>query len=140
MSEASTPTVRFVPGAPPPSAPSKSQKKKRSGKGKTGAGASEEHVEVPDATSAALIEKAPEQSDIKEGAVAPDLVVEPEIGIPKLPEDDIGVVLSPIVDIVSKRLKATAKKIVSGIASTRCLSQYAHQLVYAFCVWPQSIP
>ena len=62
-----TVTPRVVPGAPPPAPVSKSQKKKRKGGAKTKeeseAGS---HVAVPDTTSAALIEEAPKQSDVKD--------------------------------------------------------------------------
>jgi hypothetical protein len=98
---------RVVPGAPPPTPLSKSQKKKRKAK-KTG---DAEELTIPDSASAALIEKAPEPVDVQEGAVAPELVakVEPPS---TTPEEEISYKPSPIVELINKRLKATAKKIV----------------------------
>ena len=107
-----TVTPRVVPGAPPPAPVSKSQKKKRKGGAKTKeeseAGS---HVAVPDTTSAALIEEAPKQSDVKEGVVAPQLVVQPSEGEAATPVGDQKP--TPIVDMLNKRLKANGKKIVS---------------------------
>jgi len=106
---------RIVPGAPPPVALSKSQKKKRRVKGR-----SEEDVSspttghasgtpVPDAT---FTEKSP-VSDTQEGALAPEPVSRSGSQAPLLPEEDVLLKHSPIVDLVNKRLKATTKKIVS---------------------------
>ncbi|THV05122.1 hypothetical protein K435DRAFT_961506 [Dendrothele bispora CBS 962.96] len=67
------PTQRIVPGAPPPPPSTKSQKKKR--KAKTKPEESDAPVSIPDSTAAALVEKAPEPDDVKQGSVAPDLVV-----------------------------------------------------------------
>lgn len=105
MSEA-----RIIPGAPPPPPLTKSQLKK---KRKTKAKATEPSpVEIADSTAAALVEKAPEATDIKEGAVAPDLVAQVSQSESQT-VDDASLTLSPIVDLVNKRLKATNKKIVS---------------------------
>lgn len=67
---------------------------------------------VLESSSAALIEKAPEASEIQAGAVAPDLVVQPEPETAPVAEEDIVLKLSPIVDLIHKRLKVTSKKIV----------------------------
>ena len=74
---------------------------------------------MPDAAAAALIETAPTETDVKEGAVAAELIAAPETPAPRevspLPEDGSvvgGVRSSPIVEMLSKRLKATGKKIV----------------------------
>ncbi|KAI0743781.1 hypothetical protein C8Q80DRAFT_860101 [Daedaleopsis nitida] len=99
-------TPRIVPGAPPPPPLSKSQKKKR----KTGKSKEESetgsHVAVPDPTTAALIEKAPDESDVKGGVVAPQLVAQPS----EAPSLDIKP--SPVVDLLNKRIKANNKKII----------------------------
>ncbi|KAL0956683.1 hypothetical protein HGRIS_002811 [Hohenbuehelia grisea] len=103
---------RVVPGAPPPAPLSKNQKKKRKTKAKGDDGV-DAPVAVPDSTSAALIEKAPEIEDVKEGSVAPELVAQP------LDDDDL-LKSSPIVELVNKRFRATNKKIqrISVYAST----------------------
>jgi hypothetical protein len=109
------PPQRVVPGAPPPTPLSKSQKKKRKAK-KTGD--AEEPLTIPDSTSAALIEKAPEPSELQGDAVAPELVakVEPSSSTP---DDEAFYKPSPIVELINKRLKATAKKIVFLTLSPR---------------------
>ncbi|RDB16820.1 hypothetical protein Hypma_002371 [Hypsizygus marmoreus] len=113
-------TQRFVPGAPPPVALSKSQKKKRKGKKPADESTPDSPVAVPDAVSAALIEQAPEASDIREGSVAAELVAQPEVQASPLPEEEVLLKPSPIVDLIHKRLKATTKKIsrISIYAST----------------------
>ncbi len=108
-----TPTIRLVPGAPPPPA-SKTQKKKRKTTKKQ-SGQPEEQVVVPDAHTSALIEHAPSVDDIKEGTVAPELVAQPSESARDLsPGPDE--LLSPIVDMLNKRLKATNKKIVRMVS------------------------
>ncbi|KAF5348723.1 hypothetical protein D9758_006791 [Tetrapyrgos nigripes] len=105
-------TQRIIPGAPPPSALSKSQlKKKRKTKAK--ADDSEAPVSIPDTTSAALVEKAPEPEEVKKGAVAPELVAQPEPPVRKEAKS------SPIVELVNKRIKATNKKLmrITGYAT-----------------------
>ncbi|TFK54356.1 hypothetical protein OE88DRAFT_1717542 [Heliocybe sulcata] len=98
---------RIVPGAPPPAPLSKTQKKKRKAAKKPGDATAESPVvAIPDATAAALTEKAPEESDIKEGAVAPELVAKPESEAPQS-EFKPG----PSVELTQKRLKAVGKKI-----------------------------
>ncbi|KAI0371149.1 hypothetical protein BV20DRAFT_965824 [Pilatotrama ljubarskyi] len=107
MPETITTTPRVVPGAPPPPPPSKSQKKKRKTAKTKEASEPDAHVVVPDTTTAALIEKAPEEKDIKEGTVAPELVAQTSEGS----GTSVELKLSPIVDMLSKRLKANGKKI-----------------------------
>jgi len=113
---------RIVPGAPPPAPLTKNQKKKRKGKGKSD---QDEAASIPDTTSAALIEKAPEPSDIQEGAVAPELIARSESQAP-IPEDDLLLKLSPIVDLVHKRLKATTKKIVSAYSRSSSCNLFSY--------------
>ncbi|CAA7260598.1 unnamed protein product [Cyclocybe aegerita] len=110
---------RIVPGAPPPEPLSKSQKKKRKAKGKSDHG-DETSPSVPDPTSAALIEKAPEAAEVAEGSPAPELIAMSESQAPPLPEEDLSLKNSPVVEVVTKRLKATTKKIsrISTYAST----------------------
>lgn len=76
--------------------------------------------DVLESSSAALIERAPEVSEIQAGAVAADLLVQPEAQQQPEPEP-IPLALSPIVDLIHKRLKATSKKIV---CSSAVLSSY----------------
>ncbi|KAF5328837.1 hypothetical protein D9619_011689 [Psilocybe cf. subviscida] len=113
-------TQRIVPGAPPPAPLSKSQKKKRKTKAK---GDNEETTPTPtvaDATSAALIETAPEPSEVEEGVLAPELIARTDSQGVTIPEEDVLLKPSPIVDLVHKRLKATSKKIsrITVYAST----------------------
>lgn len=104
---------RIVPGAPPPQPLSKSQKKKRktNTKGKLDGPAESPVVETSDIQSATVSEKAPPQEDVKEGSVAPDLPTEQEV---PPAEEEFSLKPSPIVDLITKRLKATTKKIVSS--------------------------
>jgi hypothetical protein len=104
-------TQRVVPGAPPPAPLSKSQKKKRKVKKPTES-TPDSPVALADAGSTALIEKAPEAAEIREGSVAPELVAQPEPQAPPLPEEEVLLKPSPIVDLIHKRLKVTTKKIV----------------------------
>ncbi|KAJ6609881.1 hypothetical protein B0H10DRAFT_2177981 [Mycena sp. CBHHK59/15] len=108
--------TRIVPGAPPPKEISKSARKKRKTKSKADANA----PDVLDSSAAALIEKAPEAAEIKEGAVAPELIAQPEPETAQAVEEEILLKPSPIVDLIHKRLKATSKKIsrISVYAST----------------------
>ncbi|KAF9462273.1 hypothetical protein BDZ94DRAFT_1290334 [Collybia nuda] len=110
---------RIVPGAPPPVPLSKSQKKKRKAKKPTES-VPDSPVALTDAGSATLIDRAPEEAEIREESVAPELVVQPEEQAPPLPEEDVLLKPSPIVDLIHKRLKATTKKIsrISVYAST----------------------
>ncbi|KAL7281302.1 hypothetical protein ACG7TL_004611 [Trametes sanguinea] len=109
MPETITTTPRVVPGAPPPPPVSKSAKKKRKAgaKSKEPQSETESHVVVPDTTTAALIEKAPEEKDVKEGAVAPQLVAQTS----QEPDSPVEIKPSPIVEMLNKRLKANNKKI-----------------------------
>ncbi|KAH6914491.1 hypothetical protein BKA70DRAFT_1182739 [Coprinopsis sp. MPI-PUGE-AT-0042] len=123
MSEVVAAIARIIPGAPASeSTLSKSQKKRRRG-GKKGDAdePTTEPVTVPDTTTAALIDHAPALADIREGSVAPSLVAAPEsTGSPLQGESDLLLKNSPIVELVTKRLKATTKKIgrVAGYAVT----------------------
>ncbi|KAK7057224.1 TMP-TENI-domain-containing protein [Favolaschia claudopus] len=105
MSEVVQPTVRVVPGAPPPKEPSKSLRKKRKTKPRSGA------PDVIESSSAASIDKAPEQADIQAGAVASDLVAQPETASTIPVEEESAAKTSPIVELIQKRLKVTSKKI-----------------------------
>ncbi|KZT71060.1 hypothetical protein DAEQUDRAFT_724823 [Daedalea quercina L-15889] len=104
-----TPTTRIVPGAPPPAPMSKSQKKKKTKVAKKSP--QHEDAVLPDTTSAALTEQAPTEVDVKEGSVAPELVVQPEAQAPQTPVEDPALRATPIVDMLNKRLKAIQKKI-----------------------------
>ena len=121
-----TPTVRVVPGAPPPPPLTKSQKRKKA----KGAKKTPEHDDVvlPDTTSAALTEKAPTEVDVKEGSVAPELVVQPEGHAPQTPVEDPSTKATPIVDMLNKRLKQIHKKIVSTCARVAHTSVMYHAL------------
>ncbi|OJA16841.1 hypothetical protein AZE42_03623 [Rhizopogon vesiculosus] len=79
--------------------------------------AMEGSVVIPDATSAALVERAPlEQADLKEGTVSPELIAPSEA--PAF--DDPTFNSSPVVEFLQKRLKALNKKIsrLTSYAST----------------------
>ena len=119
-----TPTVRVVPGAPLPAPLTKSQKRKKAKSAKK----SPEHEDVvlPDTTSAALTEKAPTEVDVKEGSVAPELVVQPEGQAPQTPVEDPSLKATPIVDMLNKRLKQIHKKIVSSAACVAHTSVMHH--------------
>ncbi|KDQ57584.1 hypothetical protein JAAARDRAFT_69680 [Jaapia argillacea MUCL 33604] len=112
------PVLRIVPGAPPPTPLSKSHKKKKKVKGGTGL---DSPVVVSDSSSAALLETAPKQSDIREGSVASELLAprdstEPQSAV----SDPAQRSSSPAAELVSKRLKALGKKIsrINTYAST----------------------
>jgi len=108
---------RIVPGAPPLLPLSKTQKKKRkSGRTNLAESPAVDTVSIPDSTSATLFEKAPQESDIKEGSVADSSVVQHERANGTQVSSDDSHKPSPIVEIVFKRLKSATKKIV------RCLS------------------
>ncbi len=113
---------RIVPGAPPPVALTKSQKKKRRTTKAGGAKSEHEQDELtspsvpptlsaifPDVAPVTPTEKAPEA--LEDAAVG--LVSRSESQAPPLPEEDLLLKASPIVDLVNKRFKATTKKIVS---------------------------
>lgn len=106
-----TPTLRIVPGAPTPPPQSKSQQKKKRKSAKPKSEPVANDLVVSDSTSAALIEQAPTEADVKEGSVAPELVVQPEEA--QTPVDESAQKTSPIIELLNKRLKAIHKKIVS---------------------------
>ncbi|KAG1735096.1 uncharacterized protein EDB91DRAFT_1145196 [Suillus paluster] len=111
------PNVRIVPGASPAVSLAKTQKKKRrSNKPKTADSPAEGSVILPEATSATLVDRAPEEADVKEGTVAPEVVAPSEA--PTF--DDLTTRSSPVVELLQKRLKALNKKIsrVTSYAST----------------------
>jgi len=105
------PQLRVVPGAPPPTALSKTQKKKR--KAKVGGG-DESEVATP------VLEKVQLPAEDKEKSAVPEKTHEkvpaPESIAPAdstaAALDDDLIKLSPIVDLIHKRMKATTKKIV----------------------------
>ncbi len=111
-----TPSQRFVPGAPPPAPSSKSFKKKR----KTAKGGTSEDspalssVAIPDPTSPALAEKVPDTSDTKDGPAPETLLADTRAtnGSPSGQHVSDEAKHSPIVDLLQKRIKATTKKIV----------------------------
>jgi hypothetical protein len=113
-----TPTQRYVPGAPPSVPASKSSKKKR----KTGKGSRSEDspalssVAIPDSTSATLLEKTPDASDVRGGLIVDSSPADPHStnGLPsgQSPLDEAK--HSPVVDLIQKRIKTTNKKIVRG--------------------------
>lgn len=101
MSQSST-TPRIVPGALPPTL-SKSQKKRRANKTKPSDDAESSPLH---SSSAALLETAPAPEQVQNGGLEPQLVAETAAA-------GEGAKLSPIADLVNKRLKVTTKKIVS---------------------------
>jgi hypothetical protein len=98
------PALRVVPGAPE-SVTSKSQRKRRKGGSKAPPSPA---TAVPDATSAALLEQAPDATSVREGSVAPELVAESTTPAPADEERK----KSSVWELVNKRQKATQKKIV----------------------------
>lgn len=112
------PTIRIVPGAPPPATSSKSKNKKKKTAAKKSSDQGDDHVAVPDAHTAALIDHAPSEVDVKEGSVAPSLVARQESLPPLSPGGSDEPKASPIVDMLNKRLKTTNKKIVSILLFT----------------------
>ncbi|KAF9038261.1 hypothetical protein BDZ89DRAFT_1157124, partial [Hymenopellis radicata] len=115
-------TQRIVPGAPPPVPLTKSQLKKKRKTTKKVDGTDDAPVTIPDAAAAALVEKAPDATAVENGTVAPELIVQdapPPPAAPASEPDTTTLKLSPIVDLITKRLKATNKKItrISAYAS-----------------------
>jgi hypothetical protein len=113
---ADSPAQRLVPGAPPPIEKTKSQRKKRKPAGAKGGTTDSAagtpvatNTALPDATSAALTEHAPAPAEIKEGALAPELVAEPDPA-PLTPAVDHK--RSGVYELVNKRQKTLGKKIV----------------------------
>jgi hypothetical protein len=107
------PAVRYIPGAPPPAPASKSAKKKRSRP--AGAKKDEEGTAIPNALSAALVDTAPSESDVKEGSVAHELIAIDAEKDKKPP--------SHIVELINKRIRPLKKKIVSALILTRAWLQ-----------------
>ncbi|KAH9949636.1 hypothetical protein B0H21DRAFT_103991 [Amylocystis lapponica] len=107
MADTKPPSLRIVPGAPPPPPLSKTQKKKRkSAKPKS----AETQDGIPDPISAALVEQAPQEEDVKEGSIAPELIAQPSE--PQTPTDDSALKPSPIIELLNKRTKALYKKMI----------------------------
>ncbi|KIK09725.1 hypothetical protein K443DRAFT_671049 [Laccaria amethystina LaAM-08-1] len=108
---------RIVPGAPPPVPLSKTQKKKRKANKPKDA---DSPIAATDAAAAVVLEKAPEPIEVQEPTLAPEAVPSTENPSTPLPEEEILLKPSPIVDLVHKRLKATSKKIqrIAGYAAT----------------------
>ena len=104
---------RIVPGAPPPTPLSKTQKKKRKVKAKSAEPG--DASALPEATSAAPTEKTPESPEIREPTLAPDVIAQSDSQMSLLPEEEVLLKPSPIVDLIHRRLKATTKKIVSTL-------------------------
>jgi len=107
---------RIVPGAPPPTPLSKSQKKKR--KAKKPVESTPESPTIPDPSAA--VEKLPESVETREDSVVPEPTTQRDsLATPAL-EEELGLKLSPIVELITKRLKATTKKIarISAYAAT----------------------
>ncbi|EIW83003.1 hypothetical protein CONPUDRAFT_164020 [Coniophora puteana RWD-64-598 SS2] len=117
MTELTTPvsTPRLVPGAPPLGSTSQ-RKKRKTTKSKAVDSPIEPPVAIPDSTAAALVERAPDATDIQEGSVAPELVVQPEN---ESVTDDNSPKPSPVAELIQKRTKALGKKItrISSYAS-----------------------
>jgi hypothetical protein len=98
---------RIVPGAPPPTPLSKTQKKKRKAKAKGDA------PTLPEATSAAPTETTPDPPET--ATLVPEVIAQSDSQMSLLPEEEVLLKPSPIVDLIHKRLKATTKKIVFTI-------------------------
>jgi hypothetical protein len=96
---------RIVPGAPPPTPLSKTQKKKRKAKAKSEPG---DAPTLPEATSAAPTP----DPETQEATLAPEVIAQSDSQMSLLPEEEVLLKPSPIVDLIHKRLKATTKKIV----------------------------
>jgi hypothetical protein len=123
---------RIVPGAPPPAPLSKSQKKKRKGKKTTESTPESPTGPTISDTPSAIVEKAPESVATREGSIAPEPAAQPEsLATPAL-EEDLGLKLSPIVELITKRLKATTKKIVRCLCLVGIIDQLSHQLINFF--------
>lgn len=101
---------RFVPGAPPPAPVSKTQKKKRKAGRKGDEDSADVHVVIPDAHGAALVDKAPEQAEIKAGAIASELVADADHA--SSPDGATAKPSSAVVEMLNKRIKYLSKKIV----------------------------
>jgi len=105
------PQLRVVPGAPPPAPLSKTQKKKRKVK-VAGVGGDESEVPTPVLEKVQLPAEdkvAPEKA--QEKVPAPESIAPADSTAAAALDDDL-IKLSPIVDLIHKRMKATTKKIV----------------------------
>ncbi|KAF8800281.1 hypothetical protein BYT27DRAFT_7200473 [Phlegmacium glaucopus] len=107
---------RIVPGAPPPTPLSRTQKKKRKAKAKS----AEPGDDTPAVPETALAEKTPGPSEPQDGVLAPEAITHSYSQTSLLPEEEVLLKPSPIVDLIHKRLKATTKKIsrISVYAAT----------------------
>lgn len=117
------PQPRIIPGAPPKETPSKaSVKRRRKAKAKGEAtGANDDAPNTPVVESAVQTPAPPAHNELKpdlalapptitrEGSAAPGSA---QVANSPLPDEEGGPLLSPIVELVSKRYKATSKKIV----------------------------
>ncbi|KAF6763222.1 hypothetical protein DFP72DRAFT_801082 [Ephemerocybe angulata] len=106
---------RIIPGAPPKEpAATKSQKRRRKAKSKADAANDDAALSVAEATPAPPTHKSLEP---EENLLAPE-PVQTEATSPVV--EDEGPLLSPIVELVNKRLKATTKKIgrITSYANT----------------------
>ena len=124
MASESVSTRKFVPGAPPP-APPKATKKKRRGVKKDGAEDSAPQTPagatnaLPDTLAAALTDHAPTETDVKQGAVADELIAKPETKERELTTpvpDSEETKPSPVIEVINKRLKTIGKKIVCNFS------------------------
>lgn len=111
MTEATA--ARPVPGAPPVAQFTKNQKRRRKAKGP----GEQSNVDTPlvdsVAHSTAVSERGGDVNGTREDTPAPDAGTHAESESTPQPEQDPPVKLSPIVELIQKRLKATTKKIVS---------------------------
>jgi hypothetical protein len=105
----------------PSKAAAKRRRKAKGGKGDQG----DDAPATPIVDSAAITPAAPAPIELKpdlappptitrEGSAAPGSA---QVGNSPLPDDDGGPLLSPIAELVNKRLKATSKKIVCPFRS-----------------------
>jgi hypothetical protein len=102
------PSLRVVPGAPPEL--TKSQQKRRRGKAKGGPSvpiSPATPAPVPDTAAAAQLETAPDAASVAPALVAPEPPATP--GIPA------GERKSSVWELVNRRAKALAKKIVCDV-------------------------
>lgn len=117
------PQPRIIPGAPPKEAPSKAAaKRRRKAKAKGEAtGANDDAPSTPVVESGAGTPAAPAHNELKPDlSLAPPTITREGSAAPgsaqaansPLPDEEGGPLLSPIVELVNKRYKATTKKIV----------------------------
>ena len=113
---------RIVPGAPPPTPLSKTQKKKRKVKARSAEPG--DASALPEAASAAPTEKTPESPEIREPTLAPEVIAQSDSQMSLLPEEEVLLKPSPIVDLIHRRLKATTKKIVSTLVLSNTVGSF----------------